>query len=181
LATAYSGEHTLNTLENLVAQSSINSEEPVGEFKYTNVGYNIYSVYSDRIFGQSWQKKLKSQVFEPAKMDSTSATRSTIEDQQSIAKPYSLANETRQAPLYLEKNDSTMHAAGGMFSTALDIGRFLIAQMNKGVIDGKQVYPSDVIARSQTRQVKTDASYLDFKRDGYAWGWYTGDYRNQRM
>ncbi|WP_100640677.1 serine hydrolase domain-containing protein [Alteromonas facilis] len=181
LATAFSGEYSSESLELLVASMSTESKEPVGEFKYTNVGYNIYSVYSDRVFQQGWQEKLQLQVFKPAQMNATSARRSTIKQQQYIAKPYSLKNSDRQAALYLEKADNTMHAAGGMYATASDLGRFLIAQLNYGVLNGKQVYPADVIERSHVRQVTAEASYLDFKRDGYAWGWYTGNYKEQRM
>ncbi|WP_405631567.1 serine hydrolase domain-containing protein [Pseudoalteromonas sp. Ld20] len=181
LATAFSGEHTAQSIEQLVIQESSLSKEAVGEFKYTNVGYNIYSVFADRYFKQSWQEKLQNQIFEPAKMLSTSAKSSHIKDKSRIAKPYSLTNPKSSEALYLEKQDSTMHAAGGMYATSKNLGRFLIAQLNQGYIDGKGVFPSEVIAKSHTQQVTTDTAFLDFKRDGYAWGWYTGDYKNQRM
>ncbi|MCC2616823.1 beta-lactamase family protein [Aestuariibacter halophilus] len=181
LATAYSGVHSPASLARLVTEYSAPSSEAVGEFKYTNVGYNIYSVYADSAFKRPWQDKLQQQVFAPAGMQATTARRSDIGDQALVAKPYSLMNPQRQTALYLEKGDNTLHAAGGVFSTAADMGRFLIAQLNEGMIDGKQVYPAEVIARSHRQQAVTDRAYLDFTRDGYAWGWYTGDYKAQRM
>ena len=181
LGTAYSGQHSPKTLTGLVNELSVNSKEPVGEFKYTNVGYNIYSVFSDKFFDQSWQEKLEHQIFQPAGMLNTNAKRSAFKTQEFIAKPYSLKNLNRQASLYLEKQDETMHAAGGMFATSSDLAKFLTIQLNQGMLDDKQVFPSDIIEQSQQRQVATDKKYLDFKRDGYAWGWYTGYYKNNRM
>lgn len=181
LATAYSGEHQFKSLEAMVNQTAEASSEEVGEFKYTNVGYNIYSVFSDRYFKQSWQEKLQQQVFAPANMLNTSARSSTLRDISNVAKPYSLMANNRTSALYFQKTDETMHAAGGMYSTASDLGQFLIAQLNDGRVAGKQVFPANVITRSQEQQAKTDKSYLDFKRDGYAWGWYTGEYKGQRM
>ncbi len=87
----------------------------------------------------------------------------------------------RTAPLYLEKADATMHAAGGLVSTAPDLARFVIAQLGDGTIDGKRVLPAGVIAQSHAVQATTDDAYLDFQRSGYAWGWYSGPYKGKRM
>ncbi|BFT29314.1 serine hydrolase [Alteromonas sp. D210916BOD_24] len=187
LATAYSGEHFADTRLGLVNALSEPSEEAIGEFKYTNVGYNIYSVFSDQFFKQDWQTKLHKQIFVSAGMNNTAARRSSIKADSSdpkhgnIARPYSVMNHDRQTSLYLEKQDSTLHAAGGMFSTSHDLARFLMIQLNHGALEDRQIFPSKVIKESQTQQVSTDTAYLDFERDGYAWGWYTGDYKNNRM
>ncbi len=181
LATAYSGVHTPDSLRDVVVELSTASSEQMGEFKYTNVGYNLYSLYSDRLFNESWQNKLRRQIFVPAKMLSTTARASQIEHPNKVVKPYSLTHSSPSDALYLRKSDATMHAAGGMFATASDLGRFVVAQLNQGKIDGQQIFPAAVIAQSQTQQATTDRSYLDFKRNGYAWGWYTGDYKGERM
>ncbi len=181
LATAYSGVHTSQSLRDIISQLSTASSEPVGQFKYTNVGYNIYSAYVDELFAKSWQQKLADQVFAPAGMTSTTALRSSIDDLHHIARSYSLPRENNNQALYLEKSDATLHAAGGVYSTARDMARFLTAQLNEGKLDGKQVYPAAVIASSHIEQVEASTSYGDFTRNGYAWGWYTGSYKGQSM
>ncbi len=181
LATAYSGEHSHKSLQEIVTTLSTASSEPVGEFKYTNVGYNIYSIYSDKRFDSTWQQKLAWQVFTPAGMHNTTAVRSLISDERNIARSYSLPEENNNEALYLEKRDNTLHAAGGVYSTASDMARFLVAQLNDGVLNGEQVYPAAVVEDSHTKQVAADTSYGDFERDGYAWGWYTGEYKQQPL
>lgn len=182
LATAYSGIHDRDSLENLVIHESSKAQHAVGEFKYTNVGYNIYSVFSDRYFNQPWQERLETQIFKPLSMSSTSAQRSFFRAHNiDIAKPYSLLVRSLPEALYLEKSDQTMHAAGGMMSTSNDLAKFVIAQLNQGSDGKKTIFPASVIDASQQQQVTTQAKYLDFDRDGYAWGWYTGNYKEQRM
>ena len=181
MATAYSGVHSAESLQQIVSRLSTASSEETGTFKYTNVGYNIYSIYSDRHFDLTWQQKLAKQVFEPAGMTSTTAIRSLISDQTRIAKPYSLPEESNREALYLEKVDATLHAAGGVYTTAADMSTFLLAQLNNGIVNGTRAYPAEVINDSHKQQVTADTSYGDFARTGYAWGWYLGDYKGEKM
>ena len=94
-----------------------------------------------------------------------------------LAKPYSAMSPNPAQELYLQKTDQTMHAAGGMLATAPDLAKFLIAQMQ----DSGAVFPETVIKKAQQTEVTTDSNYNDFKRSGYAWGWYSGDYKGERM
>lgn len=181
-ATAFSGVHDDASLRRLVLQSRPNAEAPLGTFDYTNIGYNIASVWRDRIDAKPWQAQLQARIFAPLKMVHTTARTSEAEARGwTIAKPYAFVSVDRNQPLYLRKTDATMHAAGGMLSSAPDLANFLIAQLGGGKLDRKQALPASVIRASQQQQATTDSKYLDFPRDGYAWGWYTGDYKGRRM
>lgn len=181
-ATAFSGLHDANARAQLVAASYANATAPRGTFDYSNVGYNIVSVWLDRKFAQPWQDQLAATVFAPLGMTRTSAYISEAKAKNwPLAKPYSAMSTSRHVPLYLEKADATMHAAGGLVSTAPDLARFVIAQLGDGTLDGRQVFPEGVIAQSHAVQATTDDEYLDFKRSGYAWGWYAGAYKGRRM
>lgn len=181
-ATAFSGVHDAASRQRLVLQSRPNTESPLGTFDYTNIGYNIASIWLDRIDAAPWQAQLDARIFAPLRMRHTTALASQAEARGwTIAKPYAFVSAARTVPLYLRKTDATMHAAGGMLSTAPDLAKFLIAQLTDGKQDGKQRLPAAVIRASQQQQATTDGKYLDFPRDGYAWGWYTGDYKGRRM
>lgn len=181
-ATAFSGVHDASSRRQLVAATYPAEGTRLGGFDYSNVGYNILSVALDARGDAAWQERLEKNIFAPLRMAQTSAYMSAAADQGTrTARPYSLMSEKRLEALYLEKTDATMHAAGGLIATARDLSRFLIAELNEGRVDGKQVFPAEVIRRSHEQQAKTDTSYQDFQRDGYAWGWYTGDYKGQRM
>jgi CubicO group peptidase (beta-lactamase class C family) len=181
-ATAFSGIHDAQSRQSLVAASYPDEEAALGTFRYTNVGYNIVSVWLDRTLSQPWQDQLAQSIFKPLGMARTTAYISKAEAKGwRLAKPYSFASADPDVPLYLSKSDDTMQAAGGLLSTAPDLARFLIAQLEDGRYRGKQVFPKSVIAQSQVSQVPLDSKYLDFNRTGYAWGWYAGEYKGKSM
>ncbi|MEW6994220.1 serine hydrolase [Colwelliaceae bacterium MEBiC 14330] len=182
LATAYSGEYDSESLITLVHEYSEKEPQGVGNFKYTNVGYNLYSIFADNYFESSWQERLSKQVFEPLELTHTSAARSFFDKYKiTVAKPYSLMVNTLPKSLPLEKQDVTMHAAGGMYASSNDLAKFLMVQLNQGKLKDKQVFPASVVLKSQQQQVVTEAKYMDIARTGYAWGWYTGEYKGHNM
>ena len=186
-ATAFSGIHDAQSRRALVAASypdgnAAHKRSSTRTFNYTNVGYNILSVWLDRKLAMPWQDQLDAAIFQPLDMRRTSAYISEAETKSwPLAKPYSFASAHPNTPLYLTKSDGTMQAAGGLVSTAPDLARFLIAQLADGSHGGKQIFPGSVITKSHITQVAVDSSYLDFKRTGYAWGWYTGQYKGKSM
>jgi CubicO group peptidase (beta-lactamase class C family) len=177
-ATAFSGLHDARTLAALVGESRPDAKTPHGTFKYTNVGYNILSVWLDRQPEAHWQQQLDKSIFRPLGMARTSAyvSRATAAGWP-LAKPYSFASVAPGEPLYLVKSDETMHAAGGLVSTAPDLARFLAAQLSER--GGRALRAA--IGRSHESQVALTSKYLDFARSGYAWGWYTGEYKGKRL
>ncbi len=181
-ATAFSGVHDAQSRRALIAASYPDRETKLGAFRYTNVGYNVVSVWLDQKMATPWQDQLDKAIFKPLAMRRTSAYISKAEEKRwPLAKPYSFASAFASTPLYLSKSDATMQAAGGLISTAPDLAKFLIAQLDEGRYAGKQVFPKSVITQSHVPQVKVDGRYLDFKRTGYAWGWYTGEYKGKTM
>ncbi len=72
-ATAFSGLHDASSRQQLVALSHANAEAPRGAFDYSNVGYNIVSVWLDRLFARPWQDQLAASVLAPLGMTHTSA------------------------------------------------------------------------------------------------------------
>jgi len=57
----------------------------------------------------------------------------------------------------------------------------VLAQLGKGKVNGKQLLPAKLIEQSQTQQIKGEGKFDEFLRDGYAWGWFTGNYKGKRM
>lgn len=181
-ATAFSGIHDQDSLASLVAASYPAAKIAHGQFNYSNVGYNITSLWATRMLATPWQEQMRRSLFEPLGMHHSSAymSQAKVHGWQ-VAEPYTIASQSPNQPIYLRKADDTMHAAGGVIASAPDLARLMIAELNAGKVDGKQVLPAKVIARSQQDQISLEEQYMDFKRTGYAWGWYSGQYKEQRM
>ena len=176
--TAFTGDHSPRVRWDLLAATEARDRTDLGEFDYTNLGYNIVSQFVDDVTGKPWQDVLAESVFEPAGLTHTTAYASEARSfGKPVAEPYTAFGANGSAErAYLVKQDNTMHAAGGMYTTAIDAARWIEAQMNDGVIDGRQVFPADVIRQTHVQAASVDAAYGDFQRDGYGLGWYRGGF-----
>lgn len=180
ISTAYSGLHTNALLRQQIANVTPINQHDLGDYNYTNMGYNIVSVWADQFYHQDWQKTLAESVFKPLQLQHTSAYMSDAENiGYEVAKPYSILGPSMTEPHYLSKQDNTMHAAGGMISTAQDLARFLIAQLHEGQVDGHQIFPPEVIAKSHTRIAIADEESPDTSQSAYGWGWQIGQYKDE--
>ncbi len=172
---AFTGEHTLDGLVEVLALSEPNEDNPLGSFQYTNTGYNIASMIMDRETGKPWQDQLRDLVFEPAGMHHTTAYASLPRSEDwPVAAPYAAFGVDGVTRLYLEKQDNTMQAAGGLYSTASDLARWITIQLNEGRIGDRQVFPAELIRETQRMQAETSGSFGPFGREGYGLGWYGG-------
>ena len=174
--TAYSGEYSVDQLIQLIPASNVN-KAGFGNFKYDNIGYNIYSLVMIKALNKQWQKELSDVIFDPLNMSRTTAYASQVrEEMWECALPYSVFGEKGPVRIPIEKSDATMHAAGGMYSTAHDLSRWLRIQINDGKLDGKQIFPGSVIRETRRLQAVTNSDFGPFKRIGYGLGWYIGLY-----
>ncbi|NQZ23961.1 MAG: serine hydrolase [Colwellia sp.] len=179
---AFTGQHNKSQRLKLATSTTINQTTQLGDFQYSNLGYNLFSIWAEDRFKQDWQKTIDDLVYQPLAMKHTSSYISDADKRGfEIAQPYGLDVDDPKEILPFVKSDITMQAAGGAVASARDMAKFLIAQLNEGRVDGKQVFPAKVIEKSHQQLAGYDAKWKDFKRDGYAWGWYIGPYKEEQM
>ena len=182
MRTAYTGEYDPATLRRLLAVTTAREGAPRGTFNYTNLGYNILSLYLQDATGEDWRDLLDRLVFEPAGMTRTSAYASdaTLHGWRPAA-PYVILGGDPPARAYLAKQDDTMHAAGGMVASAHDLARWLILHTAGGRLGGEPVIPADAIAEVHEPRTEAEAAFGPFSRDAYALGWYVGPLDGERL
>ena len=173
--TAFSGQYTEDTLLNLVGDLAY-SESP-GEFDYSNTGYVIASLVLEHRFNKSWKDIVEEEVLAPAGMSSTTAYVSALDDR--LARPHTWFGVKNQFPL--SKQDNTMHAAGGHFSTANDMAKWLQAQLSDGKVNGEQVYAPGLVASTHAPSASLDKEFYTYRRHHYGLGWYRADYSGHLM
>lgn len=169
--TAYSGQHSPELLVSLLAHSV---PRDTG-FQYDNLGYVIASLVLDRVTGDPWQQVLDEVLFDPLGMRRTSAYMSEAAGWD-VAAPYQSGERIRQL-----KTDSTMHAAGGMVTTAADLARWIEAQLEDGRVDGRQVLPATAVREAHRRQASLSARFGPYPRFGYGLGWYWSTYEGDTL
>jgi CubicO group peptidase (beta-lactamase class C family) len=175
--TAFSGEHDRETIIRLLAQSRPTPRA----YRYDNLGYVVAALAMERATGREWQDLLRDELFRPLGMMHTTARVS-----EARAGGWPLASPHVTYPdsvvrIAVEKQDNTMHAAGGILTTPEDLVRWLRAQLDPGIIEGRQVIPAEVVRAAHTPAAMHTDTFYRYVRTGYGLGWQTADYEGERM
>jgi CubicO group peptidase (beta-lactamase class C family) len=174
--TAFSGDYEPSQLPRLVAEHG--PAEKGREFQYGNIGYVVAGMVLEAVTGTGWKELVEAEVLVPAKMTHTTAYRSRMGDE--LAMPHRIDVEGFRR-IKMVKIDATLHAAGGHFSTASDLARFLEAHLGGGRIDGQPVFDGAVIQETHRKQATQDKKFGGYHRDGWGLGWDLGTYDNDRL
>ncbi|WP_286234511.1 serine hydrolase domain-containing protein [Thalassotalea sediminis] len=175
-ALSITGIHNKQLTKSMLSKLYSNTEKPLGQFQYTNLGYNIVSLWYENTFNIPWQTAIKHHLLTPLKMTHTTALRSEAKQQKlQIAKPYSYFSLEPTKALYLEKQDNTLHAAGGLLSSIEDMARFVNQQLTPSAIPNLK----NNTKLSHKSLANVNSKRGDFERTTYGLGWYKGQYKKQ--
>jgi CubicO group peptidase (beta-lactamase class C family) len=173
---AYTGDYTDAEILKLIEEETQRNEAGKA-FEYTNFGYYLLGYLLQAELGRSWKDLLDEKLFEPLGMESTTAYASEVSPE-NLALPHRGMFKGKVKVSTLQKNDSSMHAAGGLMSNVEDAARFLQFYLGKG----KGVYPKDVVEKAYQQQVEAKHEYVRvFKGEGYASGWRIGEFENKKI
>ena len=183
---AYTGDLTPETAWNLLAITQENNAHPYGQFQYTNMGYNILTTMTDQVVGVPWQDLLATEVFEPLGLQETSAYMSVANlPERSLARPHTGGYEGGPIQLELEKIDGSMQSAGGLVMSPSDAARWLEFLLERGALDGQQVFPAHLVEQTWERLATvppgTSADYSQYEYENYGLGWHIGRYQDARI
>lgn len=81
---------------------------------------------------------------------------------------------------FLKKNN-VMHAAGGHYTTAKDMINWLKVNLSGGALNGKQIFPEELIEQAHKSQIDLDRDFYKFHRYGYGFGWYISNYDEELL
>jgi len=154
-----------------------------GKYLYDNLGYNIYALLLQQTMNKKWQDILQEKIFDPLGMKHTTTYPSlAAKNNWMLASPYIFTPDKGTTHTWLDKTDNNMQSAGGIFASITDIAAWLNMNMNKGKLNGQQIFPADVIEECQTGYTKTWRDQAPFTGDGeYGLGWQIGKYKNEKV
>ena len=148
-------------------------------FNYSNVGYLVASYAMQRATGETWQQIVQHKLLDPLSLNATTCSASKVRASADYALPYLAEGGTFIELPY--KQDNTMHAAGGMASSAEDLARWLIVNMNGGRLDGRQVIPTTVLEETLAPQIDQKRTFYKFDRYAYSLGWNIATYEGDKL
>jgi CubicO group peptidase (beta-lactamase class C family) len=177
LSAAYTGAFTEERFGDLLAFSK---PLPTRDLNYSNLGYNVASMVIAAKRPEGWKAYLDRNVFARAGLPDIYHRVSGIPTRR-IAKAHQLQANGSYRPLPFLKRDLTMNAAGGHLASIRDLARWTILHMEDGELDGRQVFPTQVIRRSHEILGRRDRQFAFFQRDGWSFGWDIGRYEGEAM
>jgi len=174
--TAYTGQYDAGVILNLLS----NYSKPVSpEFRYSNIGYIITSYAMQKATGETWQQIIERKILAPMGLKNTSTFASKAKASGDFALPY--LSENGQFVELPYKQDNTMHAAGGMVSSAEDLAKWLIVNMNQGRLEGKQIIPAASLEEILSPQINQKRTFYKFKRYAYSLGWNIATFNGKKL
>ncbi len=158
--------------------------KPQGEIKnswiYSNIGYTLAGTVAEQVTQKEWDENIKDEFFTPLGMNSSFTTVEEMVKANNFSKGYAqYQGEVLSVPF---EDYYSWAPAGAIKSSVNDLSRWMLAWLNNGVYDGKQVIPEKYIKEaSRLQNMKIDAYEKDhfLWGEGYGWrlrAWY-GKYR----
>lgn len=154
-------------------------------FQYSNqmvaVGGYVAAAASGGRYGRLYEQfvtEMERRIFAPIGMTKSTYSFEEVGAGTNYAQPHSVNLEMKFAtlPLQLEKVVTPVAPAGGAWSTAEDLGRYLITLLNSGLApDGNQVVSPWNLGVTWQPQVPVSANM------SYGLGWFVDDYKGLRL
>jgi CubicO group peptidase (beta-lactamase class C family) len=156
--------------------------KPTKRCEYSNLHFTLAGRVIEAVTGKNWRDALREHLFQPVGMGRTTGYASKMYADEDAAFPLE-ARDGGWALIANRKTDRTMHAAGGLGTTARDLGRWLRLNLNGGEIDGRQILSRRGIEPMQTLQAKAAGGPRggDLKSEGFGLGWQIGSCKDIRV
>lgn len=152
------------------------------KYGYTNAGYSIAAKIIHNVTGLEWKDYLKEKILIPLNMKKTTALSVEFAKADNIAKPHTIFDG--KIVLLPFENIDNMAACGSMGSSVNEISNWIIAQLDSGKIDGKEIIPMKVIQRTREPQTIVRRTRHLFNKTNfrlYGLGWFLEDYEGREI
>lgn len=174
----YEHQQLIDILENYTSDLENNKE-----FKYGNLGYNIFDLILQEEFGLDWKALMEEKIFEPLGMKATTAyyNKSVNGKIHPVQSYICIGDSTQPVLANSRKDEKTMQAAGGIYSSIEDIANWLIFNIENGKYEGKTLYNSDMLRHVHSSYSNVNKKSTIFTDIGYGLGWHISKYKNHNV
>lgn len=158
--------------------------EPTAELRekwqYNNFMFLAQGVVIEKITGKSWEENIKEKILKPLGMDNSNLSTKDMEKSGDHSLAFATKDSSIKAIPY--RNIDAMGPAGSINSCAKDMAKWLIAWINNGKYNGKEIIPSNYRNDAITIQMAIGggtpgAENPDVHISGYGLGWMISSYR----
>ena len=157
-------------------------------FLYNNMMYAATGYIVELLTQKTWEDFVRERIFRPLDMKSTVFTVKEMEAQPDHGVPYDEKRDTTELyriPIYEETQG--LGPAGSIISNIQDMSRWLMALMNDGKYEGKQVIPANVVKATLEPSIALpnrsleDRGYKELLNPAYGMGRDYASYRGHYL
>ncbi len=162
-------------------------QQPMREtFLYNNLMFSAVGYIIELESGKTWEQFVRERIFEPLNMGSTTYTISEMVKRPDHGVPFREKRDTFELykiPYY--EDTEGVAPAGAIISNIEDMSHWLIALMNEGKYNGKQVLPPSVLkatlqpATGLPNTLGESLGYWEILNPAYGMGRQTASYRGR--
>jgi D-alanyl-D-alanine carboxypeptidase len=187
----YDGDPALNQtefLKEILPRYSKLVYEPGTEGRYSNIGYIVLSAVIEAVSHQPYEEYIVDNILKPLEMEHTNfvytpemqafaASGSHPIDVMGFVASYSLnmdraIQEKRDGRLWFNNIYSNQTAPTGLIGSPSDMARFMMAILNKGVLNETRIVSAESIELMQTRQIAVTKSPAPISNLDFGLGWF---------
>jgi CubicO group peptidase (beta-lactamase class C family) len=117
-------------------------------FGYSNLMFITAGLIIETVSGMSWDEFIQKRIFEPLGMKDSVTDPRYFGERTNIATAHVDVKGSLQTVPH--PKDSRTGASGSICSSAADIALWMRMQLNQGVVDGKQIVESAILAETHT-------------------------------
>jgi CubicO group peptidase (beta-lactamase class C family) len=140
--------------------------EPGRVISYSNHGFALVGHLVEEVSGRPFANYVRQEIFEPLGMRQSGLLTGHIPEDLAVAYEYVGGRHRGLSPDYLQ-----VSSAGAFFTTATDMGRFLIAHLRRGAYQGRRILRPETVDLMHRRQ---------FAQTPYTSGWAYGLWEDTR-
>ncbi|MBI5486257.1 MAG: serine hydrolase [Deltaproteobacteria bacterium] len=152
-------------------------------FGYSNMMFAAAGRIIETISGVSWGDFIRSRLLEPLGMSRTTVNAAERAALNNVAAPHM---EVDGSLVTLPSFDMDVLApAGALGSSAADMARWVLLQLENGTVEGTTIVPAEVLAEQRVPNTpiplaEADRPWAPFTRlQAYGLGWFLFDYRGR--
>jgi CubicO group peptidase (beta-lactamase class C family) len=159
-------------------------------YAYDNVLYLVAGQIIPSVTGKSWDDFVRERIFVPLEMTESNVTVKALKPGMNVVSPHTKIDE-KVTPIPFNDLDNGA-PAGSINSNAVDMAKWVVVQLDKGLIraskDGKQRLFSERQSRAMwavttplnVNDPPAELAALKANYAGYGLGWSLGDYRGRK-
>ena len=164
-------------------------QQPMREtFLYNNLMFSAVGYIIELQSGKTWEQYVRQNIFEPLDMTTTTYTISDMLKQPDHGVPYREKRDSFELyPIPYYEDTEGVAPAGAIISNINELSHWLVALMNDGKYNGKQVLPPEVLKATMQPAIGLPNAlgealgYWEVLNPDYGMGRQTASYRGRLM